>query len=299
MSTANYLVRQSCGYCFRLVIPSDLRPAFGVFEFRRSLRTGSVEQAKIMSKVMAGRMRLLFDNLRTSSGDLPGLTKQQVKRLPDDFLQQLLDESEGVKFRSRSFVSQLQCLEPPVDHPYQQTKSLSEIIQLWINQNERAGNWSQSTRSEYPRMASVLLEALGDEPIASFTAQSIREFKELLLQLPAHFRTKKKYRGRSVHDLVKSRHSRTLSVKTINKYLTVAQGIFRYAADNGYRPDNPATGLQVNIRKAANQERDQFDTDDLVRIFTSPSYLKDRFNRGWQFWLPVLGLYTGCRLSEL
>jgi integrase len=46
--------------------------------------------------------------------------------------------------------------------------------------------------------------------------------------------------------------------------------------------------------------RDVFDSDDLTRLFvTSKEYSQDTHRHPHNFWVPLLGLFTGCRLEEI
>ena len=61
----SYLVRksQSC-YCFRLVVPQDLRRFVGRCELRYSLKTGYLGVAKQKSRFLVGRVQFMFQLLR-------------------------------------------------------------------------------------------------------------------------------------------------------------------------------------------------------------------------------------------
>jgi integrase len=62
---------------------------------------------------------------------------------------------------------------------------------------------------------------------------------------------------------------------------------------------NPADNLQVAVKKRPDEFRDAFDADDLKALFGSKEYRQDGFKRGYQFWTPIIALYTGCRIEEI
>jgi integrase len=50
--------------------------------------------------------------------------------------------------------------------------------------------------------------------------------------------------------------------------------------------------------KRASEERKTFSTDDLKKLFESVEYQKG-FREPFQYWVPIIGLYTGARLEEI
>ena len=64
MGSPSYLVRQSSAFCFRMVVPADLRAVVGKRELRYSVRTGFLSKARYRAKKMAGFTQGIFKNLR-------------------------------------------------------------------------------------------------------------------------------------------------------------------------------------------------------------------------------------------
>ena len=89
---------------------------------------------------------------------------------------------------------------------------------------------------------------------------------------------------------------KTVSTATINKHITFLNGMFKHAVNLEYIPSSPASDMQVPEPKGGEQTVDEFSQDDLIKIFNSPVLGK---NYPYQFWIPVLGLYTGARREEL
>lgn len=93
------------------------------------------------------------------------------------------------------------------------------------------------------------------------------------------------------------------SKKTISdKYMTLIKGFFTYAVDYGFIEKNPVSGLidKDKNKKRPDEERDVFSTDDLRKIFCESSeYLHDQMKHPYQFWIPLIGLYTGMRIEEV
>jgi integrase len=62
---------------------------------------------------------------------------------------------------------------------------------------------------------------------------------------------------------------------------------------------NPAEDLTISTTRKAHEERSPFTPEDLHKIFHSEGYQQDAFKHSYMFWLPLLALYSGCRLNEI
>lgn len=88
------------------------------------------------------------------------------------------------------------------------------------------------------------------------------------------------------------------------KHLAALGGLFELAKSNGqYDEELPTRGHKVisktDIRKQSNKSSwKQFTSDELKKIFEHTHYLAHR-TKPDDFWLPLLGLFTGARLNEL
>ncbi len=182
----------------------------------------------------------------------------------------------------------------------QQSARLSKVIDDYTEENKRAGNWSKRTIPEYNTCAKLMLKVFGDVPINTITFESGIYLKDTLTSLPPNILNSKKYKNRSIDEILSSNPEKTLSVKTVNKYLDFASGLFKYACkhNKNFR-HNPVEGLRIRQRKRAGDNRAPYNEEDLKTLFHSPEYLKDKHRYSYCFWLPVLALYTGCRLEEL
>ena len=57
--------------------------------------------------------------------------------------------------------------------------------------------------------------------------------------------------------------------------------------------------MTIKRQTRPQEQRKPFSTEDLQKIFNTKQYLDDRFKHSFQFWLPILGLFTGMRLEEI
>ncbi|HHP7234643.1 MAG TPA: DUF6538 domain-containing protein, partial [Desulfobacterales bacterium] len=162
----------------------------------------------------------------------------------------------------------------------QPSESLQTVVDAFWN--ERKPSWKKRTRVDYRICREHLIGFLGsDTPIQSIDYPTGRSYK-------AHLQEN-------------GNIGKALSVSRINMYLGFASTLFNYAQKNHYININPFNGLQISDKKIRVDElRDVFDEQDLKKMFCeSREYKEDKHNHAHNFWVPILGLYTGCRLEEL
>jgi len=92
------------------------------------------------------------------------------------------------------------------------------------------------------------------------------------------------------------------TAKTIDNKLMSLFDLFKYLSNHGLYspPANPVAGLFMltkTERKKKNQPYDAFTPDEVARIFEPSSYLA-AMTAPDLFWGPLLGAYTGMRISE-
>lgn len=78
----SYTYQTPSGYIFRLRIPGDLKAAFGKSEFRYSLKTGSIREARQRARCISALLPQVFAEVRYSDPSLASVEKvnQLVER---------------------------------------------------------------------------------------------------------------------------------------------------------------------------------------------------------------------------
>ncbi len=179
------------------------------------------------------------------------------------------------------------------------SESLSKVIDLYVAEQARGGNWSEKSTTEYTACLVLLKEYLGDIPIKSIDHKAMRGYKEALMKLPANVKKSVVYRNKTVQEILRMNIETPMSTDTLNKYIRRAGSLFKFAVNNGFMDRNPAEGLRVRQTKRDDEFRSVFSPDDLYKLFHSAAYREDNHRHDYYFWMPILGLFTGCRLEEL
>jgi integrase len=182
--------------------------------------------------------------------------------------------------------------------------SFKALTREWLDEGINADLWKRRTITSYEGHIRVLTQIIGaDIPVSSFDHPRVKAIKDTLLKLPSGMNKKKVFQEKSVAEIIeinKTEGFPTISVKTTNNYIETLGNFFKWCVGNGYMEMDYASGKRVKTRKVDPASlRDIFTPDDLKRLFHSPGYKDDIFQKPYRFWLPVLGLYTGARLNEL
>ena len=174
----------------------------------------------------------------------------------------------------------------------------------------KRGSWVDKSLRNCRQKLGLFAEHIGrDRRISEITAHDMRTFCEGLLRMRRahHTGADRSFQGRQTSD-PKAR----ISAKTAQLHADDVKSMFRWAQKHGYCENPPLAGLVVDLPKQVKGQKPRrpFNADEVQRLFTSPAFTgcrgpRRRFDEGpyrlkdAYFWIPILGYYTGARLSEL
>lgn len=174
----------------------------------------------------------------------------------------------------------------------------------------KSGSWVGKSLRNCRQKLGLFAEHIGpDRRISEITAHDMRTFCEGLLRMRRahHTGADRSFQGRQTSD-PKAR----ISAKTAQLHADDVRSMFRWAQKHGYCENPPLAGLVVDLPKQVKGQKPRrpFNGDEVQRLFTSPAFTgcrgpRRRFDAGpyrlmdAYFWIPILGYYTGARLSEL
>lgn len=186
------------------------------------------------------------------------------------------------------------------DIPNTQTVSepLSAIVDAYCANQISEGSWTAKTEAENRAIFALWVRIVGDQPIQGYGFEQHRDYKAKLQQLPSNLNKSPRYRGKSIDEVLALGDS-PAAPNTINKNLTRVSALFEWAIKYGYATLNPARGMTIANPKRANEERQAFSDDDLTKLFGSVEYVEGRHKLPYQYWVPLIALYTGARLNEM
>lgn len=176
--------------------------------------------------------------------------------------------------------------------------TVSEVFEKYKAENVSTGIWTEKTTGEIETSIQSFIDVMGDLHLDAITRKTVVDYKDTLLKLPANIKKDPRYRDKAIPEILGMDDVKPMAPQTINKQIGRVSALFNWASQNTYMPSNPAEGLKVKLGKRV-EAREPFTNADLDRIFSSPEYLEDLHTNSYQFWLPVIGLFTGCRLNEI
>jgi integrase len=193
---------------------------------------------------------------------------------------------------------------PAVFEGKQAAKSASPMLSLAWNEyvHEKtavhgAASWNAKTAAAQQATFTELLEIIGDQPVGALTRAAISGYLQAASKLPANRR--KKYPDRTIADLLANppAGAKPLSSRSISERFVQVTSFLKWCREvKDYLKADPTLGLAVT---ASSTSYAQFRPEDLVALFRSDAYLNGRHRKSWQFWLPLIGLYSGARLGEI
>lgn len=211
------------------------------------------------------------------------------------------DRDREAALRSRH-ETQNQPLHGMASTPEQATTAtirFSEKLEEFERDKRSQGDWTERTATQQIARVREFQELMGDLPLSEITTPVCRDYRLKLQQLPKRRTMDKQYRDKSPEDLLKLDipEAARISPKTVNEYLRALSVYFGWCVTLGYTPADPVKNLRP-VRESR-VEREEFNDDDLRVLFLSDDYLTDNLEACWQFWLPLLALFTGARQAEL
>ena len=149
-----------------------------------------------------------------------------------------------------------------------------QLAEKWFSEK----NSSASHRASVTTVTNGFIDLHDNIAITSITVDHVREYKDRLVE----------------NDLANN---------TIKDRLGTVRQLIGFAVKNGYISENVAENIRAEKRAGADHERIPFTIEQLNEFFSGPVHAECRRDKGGageaQFWLPILGLYSGSRLQDL
>lgn len=146
---------------------------------------------------------------------------------------------------------------------------------------------------------------VGEErTLASLSKEDMWNFHDALIDGPRNAGARSDLKDLSFKELVAlgwkypDRYAKRTQ-QTIDSQLSQVRTVLELAVKRGLIPNNPATGVSATGGEASTGVR-ALSTDELNRLLAHPLFAETPASiRDDEFWVPLLQLFTGCRLSEL
>ena len=310
----SYLQKTPFGvFHFRIAIPVALRPYFGKREFKRSLETSDRREAIIRSRLVYFQVGEFFQRAKKGEpmdkivGHPVHLTVKGFKKNPDGSVEfdslemdpnKPKEEKEQLEAFKETFMSTSDQHPPMVRAPFD-TTPVEDIIEDYIKEKMFAKLWTQKTEDENRAVFNLFQRIIGKKRVNEISPDLARLYKETLIQLPPNINKIRNLRTKSIDEIVAMKHKNTMAVNTINKNINRMSSFFDWARKNNFVDRNYFEGLGLKKTKRADQERDSFESGDLIKIFSNEIFKELQYKNPYNYWVPLIGLYSGARINEI
>jgi integrase len=277
---------------FRRVLTPSLRDYFGTREFKRSLRTHdrklAIQRARHLLVALENLEKQLMGDDKDKYVSLKLLSYNGIDIDYGGDMEKELQALKAIKKMGDGIQPTLQSNQPK--------KPFSSLMNAYLEECESTGA-SKETVSTYRRNIELFIEAEGDIALTDISRDVIRKFRDKIRKLPSRRKVRPAYRDKSFADLLTMKIDKPMNQNTVDQHIARLSACFDWGVNEEWLDKNPAKSIG-KIGGKANSYK-PFTPDDLVALFGSSQYQNRKFKKGSHYWLPLLGLFTGARLSEL
>jgi integrase len=316
MSLPSYLLCTSQGFFFRMRVPKILQPILEKRELKKAIRTTNRVVAERQAVVYAGKVIELFDRLmenpmsRSLYNDIPGLTQMVVRTKHAEFhldpvkrreeLQDLIDAGILKHAAEVEFVQPVPSPSLIPTNPMNSGLFLSEALEMFIkNKYSESRAFNVNNEKELRSLFNLLTESLGgDKVIGAISLEDAQKFRDDYNRLPRN-RTSKSRQSMNLKELIALNDPVKNTTNTIAQRLDRIRSFFDWLNKLNPAIWNPFSTVKMKDSVRAINKRSSFSSEDLSMIFQDKIWTEKDCNHAWEYWLPLLVLYTGARITEL
>ncbi len=298
-------------YFFRWVVPSKVRPFMGG---RREVKKSLHTDQRRLALSLARRLSVLLE--RTTSQFMANRANGNTQdAAPASYLfikllERTVDGSirmEGLELDPAQGEEERKHLAALLgvggggvaNAAASDARKLADLVNAFFEEGDRAKSWTSKTRQELEAIYALALEILGAQtPLASLGRKDFARLKEMLARIPTNRSKDPRYRGKSALELAGMDIPKTdlMSVTTINKYIIRVGSVLKWGVLHGYLTANYAEGMTVAKSKRADEEREPMPDADVLTL--KDASLKGLHGSERFKWLPLIGMYSGLRITE-
>ena len=179
---------------------------------------------------------------------------------------------------------------------------LSQVLEDYIRDRTGEGKWTTKTQETTPQHLRLFIEIVGDKPSLELTIDDVRRYKETMRALPKNKNKLPKYKGKTIAMLMKMQipKEHLLGNVTLENQFTNIRSFLNWAYDWDYITTRKIKApLSTKKKNTGESTRASFTIEELQNLFHGKEYKQDLHKYGWQYWIPILGLYTGARIEEI
>jgi len=198
---------------------------------------------------------------------------------------------------------------PATDQPHAQSTRppsglrLGEAVSKYIE--DKSLSWAASSKKDIVPDLQDFVEMVGDIPVLDLDRDHMRTYHQTMHHLPKRRSQKARYKGKTLAQLLVMDipEEEKLGAKTLETTFTNVRCLVNWLEAEGLlNRERRAKFLNKMLavhRQASTIKPSAFTDEELRLLFHPDHFTPALFRSSWNFWLPLLGLFTGARLEEL
>ena len=315
-----YIFARPSGLFVRFLVPVDLRPLVGARFVVRALHARR-DDARLAAAVMGVALSQAFGALRRG------------EPMADEILEKALAALQGGKARPwelevnghrvslpdhpdpdtnyRQMTETMARLEalPPKAPAIDPTKPLRAVLTIQDAAAKHLGDLRQMKRKPRTIMDSahalrLLGELLGeDKPVAQITTDDMRSVRDSIARLPTNATKRKEFKGLNTKGAILLATAKNIpgpADRTMRKHRSRLSKFFNDLVEQDKISRNPIHGVAFGSdREEEEPGRRPFTDAELGKIFEPVRFKKWASKAPHRWFGPMLGLYSGARVSEI
>lgn len=187
--------------------------------------------------------------------------------------------------------------------------TIGEAVAKHIEIKTERGDWSTGSIPDNTMRVNYFAKCVGGSKLMNeLTRDDIRYYMRVLEKAPrANKQSQKQYKNKRIAQLLKQEipPCDRYSQKSIKNFCTCAVGFLNWCEKEGYLEKASHLTAQLHLSKKAKASapqaiaREYFSTKELRSLFHGSVYKDLDFKHSYQFWTPLIALFTGMRLGEI
>ncbi len=177
---------------------------------------------------------------------------------------------------------------------------LGDLLEPYFKYKE-SENIKAKSLLEVKNKCSLFVEILGNPLLEQVDIEFLTEYKNSLRKIPSNASKKAKYRKKNIQQLLQMNipEKDAMDITTVNNHLAKAKSFLLWLETFGYLQGKNLPSALKKIKESHRpfEEKDIFTVPELQIIFNHSDYLS--FNHAWEFWLPLISLFSGMRIGEI
>lgn len=167
---------------------------------------------------------------------------------------------------------------------------------------EKGAGWQPSTKKSYQTAIAEFTSSdfIGNPSVGTLTREDLISYRSKLQKLPAQRNKLKPYRDKSISELIAMDipEMDLMMGRTINERLGLISSFLTWChSTKNYLPKDITH--DILLKKVESAARAPFTDDEIKQLFNIDRYKSALIDSPYKFWVPLFGLLTGARISEI